>query len=78
VLADRFIERTVARLQSPKLRKGTKHWHAQYEHDTRIGTKALDTAKAVDEDTWASEAQTVAQPYVQAAADAAAERSPAT
>jgi HK97 family phage portal protein len=69
-VAERFVERTVARLQSPKSRKGTKHWQPEYEHDTRIGTKALDTTKIVDEDAWASEAATVASPYVQAAATA--------
>jgi hypothetical protein len=52
----------------PEAAQGHEALDAQYEHDTRIGTKALDTAKAVDEDTWASDAQTVAQPYVQAAA----------
>ena len=73
LLADRFVERTVARLQSPKQRKGTRHWKAQYVHDTRFGVKALDTARVVDEDTWAADAQTVAQPYVQAAAAYAAD-----
>jgi hypothetical protein len=72
VLSVRLIERTVARLQGPKERKGTRHWAPQYDNDTRLGTKALDTARVVDEDTWAEEAQTIAQPYVAAAAATAA------
>lgn len=71
-LASRWTERTIARLESPKSRKGTRHWEADGPNDTRIGNKALDAAKAVDEDTWSDEAETGTEPIVTAAAVAAA------
>jgi HK97 family phage portal protein len=71
-LAVRFVERTVVRLQSAKVRKGTRHFAAEHAVDTRVGTKALDTSRAVDEDTWADDTQTVVRPYVEALAAAAA------
>lgn len=71
-LADRWVGRTVARLQSPKQRKHTRHWAPEYDLDTRVGTKALDAARAVDEDTWEEEATEQTSPVVEAAAVAAA------
>ena len=71
-LADRWVERAAVRVGSQKMVKGTRHWVAQFEHDTRVGTKALDTAKAVDEQTWEEEAEEKVSPIVTAAAIAAA------
>lgn len=71
-LASRWTERAIARLESPKARKGTRHWQADGPNDTRRGNKALDAARAVDEDTWAQEAQTGTEPIITAAAVAAA------
>lgn len=71
-LTERWIERAAARAASPRQRKGTRHWEPEFEHDTRVGRKALDTAKAVDEDTWQQEAEEKVSPIVTAAAIAAA------
>lgn len=71
-LSVRWIERTVARLESPKARKGTRHFTPQYERDTRVGTKALDAEKAVDEQRAGDEAESNAEPVLTAAAVAAA------
>jgi hypothetical protein len=71
-LAARWIERAIARLESPKQRKGTRHWQASGPDDRRIGTKALDAARVVDEETWASEAESGTEPIITAAAVAAA------
>jgi HK97 family phage portal protein len=71
-LSTRYVERTVARLQSPKLRKGTRHFTAEHAVDTRVGSAPLDVVRAVDADRWTEEAQLVATPYLVAAAAAAA------
>lgn len=71
-LADHWTSRAVARMGSPKQRKGTRHWEPEYEADTRVGTKALDAAKAVDQQTWETEAQEQTHPVLLAAAVAAA------
>jgi HK97 family phage portal protein len=71
-LSTRWFERTIARLESPKSRKGTRHWAPDGPSDTRGGTKALDSAKAVDEERWSGEAETGTEPIVKAAAIAAA------
>lgn len=71
-LSARWIDRTVARMESPKSRKGTRHWQADGPLDTRGGTKALDPAKVVDEERWADEAETGTEPIVGAYAAAAA------
>lgn len=71
-LAVRLTERALARLASPKSRKGTRHWVAQYELDTRVGTKALDAARAVAAATWQTEAEQTVTPIVAAAARNAA------
>lgn len=72
-LGVRLTERALARLGSPKARKGTRHWVAQYQQDTRIGTKALDAARAVGGAAWRTEAEQTVAPIVQAAARRAAE-----
>jgi HK97 family phage portal protein len=73
-VVERLGERTIARLESPKARKGTRHWTPDpaFPTDTRIGTKALDGSRAVDENRWEGEAEDVIRPLVTAAADAAA------
>ncbi|MEW9530783.1 phage portal protein [Microbispora sp. NPDC049125] len=71
-LGVRLVERSAARLASPKARKGTRHWVARYEVDTGVGTKQLDAVVAVDADRWASEAEDAARPLVEAAAVTAA------
>lgn len=68
VLSTRWIARTQERLKSPKSRKGTRHWQADSPTDTRGGTKALDSAKAVDEERWANEAEIGTKPILEAAA----------
>lgn len=70
----RMVGRTVARLESPKGRKGTRHWSPdpRYPADLRIGTKAVDGNRAVDEQRWQDEAVRAARPLVSAAALAAA------
>lgn len=68
----RLVERTAARLGSSKVRRGTRHWVAEHEVDTRRGDKAVDAAGAVDADRWEEETQQAAHPLVTAAATAAA------
>lgn len=70
--AERWVERAAARVESPKQRKHTRHWTPEYDHDTRVGVKALDAVKAVDEQTWQAEAEQATHPLVHAAAVAAA------
>ncbi|WP_431976073.1 phage portal protein [Micromonospora haikouensis] len=73
-LATRWVERTVARLQSPKTRKGTRHWEPDpaMPADTRAGAKALNAEQAVDPQTWQREAEMAVAPLLGAAATAAA------
>jgi HK97 family phage portal protein len=71
-MAERFTQRALARLGSPKSRKGTRHWAVEYPEDTRVGTKALDAGKAVDPESWAAEARRAAKPIIDKAATAAA------
>ncbi|MBO2461702.1 phage portal protein [Actinomadura violacea] len=71
-LVVRLAERALARIASPKSRKGTRHWVAQYDVDTRVGAKALDAAKAVNAQAWRTEAANTVTPIVEAAARAAA------
>jgi hypothetical protein len=63
-LVDRWTERTVSRVQSPKSRKGTRHFAPEHAVDTRVGNKALDAARIVDEDRFAAEAQALAYPVL--------------
>jgi len=73
-LVERLGERAIARLASPKARKGTRHWNPDlsFPSDTRIGTKAIDGTRVVDEERWGQEAEDAVRPLVQAAAQAAA------
>jgi hypothetical protein len=70
--AVRWTARTIARLESPKARKHTRHWVAEHDADTRIGGKAIDTARAVDPQQWQIEAQDTVNPILEAAAVVAA------
>ncbi len=72
-LAVAWVERAVARLESPKSRKGTRHWTPEFDVDTRVGTKALDPARAVDPERWASEAGDAVEPLLVEGAEVAAE-----
>jgi HK97 family phage portal protein len=73
-LATRWVARTKVRLESPKSRKGTRHWQAasHLPDDTRGGNKALDAAKAVDDERWSREAETGSKPIIEEAATIAA------
>jgi hypothetical protein len=71
-LASRWVDRTITRVESPQQRKGTRHWVPEYEHDTRVGTKALDAAKATDEEAAPDDAQSASEPVISPAAIAAA------
>lgn len=72
VLARNWVDRTRARVRNPRIRKGTRHFEAEYAQDTRIGTKALDAAYAADEEGAADETDQAARPLVADAALAAA------
>jgi uncharacterized protein with gpF-like domain len=68
------MQRTLARLTSPKTRKGTRHWQPdlRYKQDARIGNQALDASLAVDGARWQDEAQQAVSAIITAAALAAA------
>lgn len=68
----RLAGRTQARLISPKVRKGTRHWQARHDVDTGVGSKQLDVVRAVDEARWEEETTATVEPLVQAAVAAAA------
>jgi HK97 family phage portal protein len=72
-MAVRLAERAVARLGSPKSRKGTRHWTAQFDIDTRVGTKALDAARVVAEETWRAQAEQTVRAIILDAAYRAAD-----
>src|SRR5262249_21139375 len=71
-LLDRLISRAAARVPSPKAGRGPRHWTGGFDADHRIGTKALDAARAVDQERWEAEARDTARPILTAAALAAA------
>lgn len=71
-LASRWVDRALTRIESPKQRKGTRHWVPEYDEDTRVGTKALDAPRAVDEDGMPEDAQSATEPVITPAAVAAA------
>lgn len=71
-LVPRWTERAGARLKSPKTRKGTRHFVAEFERDTRVGTKALDAAYAADETAWSADAETATRQLIGQAGIAAA------
>ena len=73
-LAAMWTQRTLARLTSPKTRKGTRHWQpdAQYKADQRAGSQPLDATGTVDGGRWSDEAEAAVTPVIAAAALAAA------
>jgi len=72
-LTRRLVERTAARLNSPKTRKGTRHFEPEpaYEVDTRVGDAPLDAERIADAEQWRQEAEDTLGPLVAAAAAAA-------
>ncbi|TMR92395.1 phage portal protein [Nonomuraea basaltis] len=70
-LGGRLVGRTVARLESPKYRKGTRHFIAEYKVDTRVGDSPLDMARIVPVEAWQTEAEQAVFPVFAAAATAA-------
>ncbi|MFE1270651.1 phage portal protein [Streptomyces sp. NPDC058758] len=62
----------LARLRSPKARKGTRFWTADGPHDTRRGTTPLDAARIVDASRWTEEAADTLAPILTRAAAAVA------
>lgn len=71
-MAVRRTEVTVARLKSPKQRKGTRHWVSEFKADTRAGDADLNAEDVVDPQAWAAEATAAATPIITAAAEDAA------
>lgn len=63
-VADDMTGVIAARLRSQKSRKGTRHWQPEYAVDTRIGEKALDSAKIVDAERWASACREALEPFL--------------
>ncbi|MER5322386.1 phage portal protein [Streptosporangium roseum] len=55
VVVRRLVKRTAARVDSPKVRKGTRHWQPEYPADTRAGAAPLDVARIVDPAQWEEE-----------------------
>lgn len=65
-VADRMTGVITARLRSQKSRKGTRHWEPEVglAVDLRIGEKALDSVKIVDEDRWKTECREALEPFL--------------
>ncbi|MFJ6773369.1 phage minor head protein, partial [Kitasatospora sp. NPDC091257] len=72
VLTTRWTERTVARLNSPRHRKGTRHWDDRGDTTARTGTKTLPIDQVIDVATWQLEAAQALQPLIDQAATTAA------
>ncbi|WP_345670900.1 phage portal protein [Streptomyces similanensis] len=64
----------VARLHAPKIRKHTRFWQPENEHDTRGGTANLDEDRVVSASRWAEETTNTLAPILQQAATAAARK----
>ncbi|MFD9947681.1 phage portal protein [Nonomuraea sp. NPDC059023] len=71
-LARRLVERTAGRASGTKARRGTRHWAAEYEVDTRVGDAPLPVTRIVDPDQWYEDATGALRPVVDAAESAAA------
>ncbi|MGA4995834.1 phage portal protein [Nonomuraea bangladeshensis] len=67
-LGGRLVGRTVSRLRSPKHRKGTRHFVAEFKVDTRVGANALDVARIVPVEAWQAEAEQAVLPVLAAVA----------
>lgn len=76
-LAVRWQQRTIARLASPKARKGTRHWQPDPQlkaADTRGGDQPLDAAAITDGPRWQTDAEDAVRAVIEAAAVAEALR----
>lgn len=62
----------LARLESPKTRKGTPFWVAENAADTRGGAEPIDVERVVDAERWAEGAVSALAPVVQNAAETSA------
>lgn len=62
-----------ARLQSPKVRRGTRFWRVEGDSDLRSGADPIDMVKVVDVDRWENELATTVSPLIQDATAGAAE-----
>lgn len=62
----------VARLESPKTRKGTPFWTPENENDSRGGDGSLPAEKVVNAERWANESAKVLEPVVGKASQDAA------
>ncbi|AUY50483.1 phage portal protein [Streptomyces sp. CB01881] len=71
-LAVRWTERTIARLNAPRNRQGTRHWDDRGAADPRTGSKDLPVEQMIDTATWQQEAEQALQPLIEQAGDAAA------
>lgn len=73
-LTRRQTEVAVARVNSPKAKKNTRHWQAEGPHDLRHDeSKGLDPAYVVDAARWREEAERVVELLVVPAAEQAAD-----
>lgn len=61
-----------ARLRAPKIRKHTRFWEPENEHDTRAGDANLDEDRVVSAARWAEETANTLAPILQQAASATA------
>ncbi|MEU5748223.1 phage portal protein [Streptomyces sp. NPDC047726] len=64
----------VARLRAPKLRKHTRFWEPQNEHDTRGGDANIDQDRVISAARWADETTNAISPILQHAGTATARR----
>lgn len=70
-LAARWQQRTIARLASPKARKGTRHWQPDMQMkdaDTRAGDAPLDAEGITDGPRWQAEAEDAVRAVIEAEA----------
>ncbi|GAB2858533.1 hypothetical protein GCM10022221_67540 [Actinocorallia aurea] len=66
---ERMVQRSLARLRSPKGRKHTRHWTPRegVPVDTSVGDQALDASAIVDPVRWEAEAAAAVMPVLKAA-----------
>ncbi|GAA2439724.1 phage portal protein [Streptomyces glaucus] len=64
----------IARLRAPKIRKHTRFWQPENEHDTRGGDANIDEDRVVSAARWAEETTNSLAPMLQQAAAATARR----
>ncbi|MEU7228915.1 phage portal protein [Streptomyces chrestomyceticus] len=76
-LFDREEGVIIARLRSPKVRKGTPFWKTDGPSDTRAGTDALDTGRILGADRWLEETDAALARVLAGVARSAAQRTAA-